>query len=100
MSCRKTVEDFFLRKVSSKNAKFASKNYFGGELKNKVKIITKIEILSTQSSVKNLCVEKLQLHALRLAYFLRATAATALSHRNSVRPSVCQTGGSVKNDAS
>jgi len=34
---------------------------------------------------------------------LRATAATAvarLSHRNSVRPSVCHMGGSVKNGAS
>jgi len=37
------------------------------------------------------------------ADLLRATADTAvacLSHRNSVRPSVCHTGGSVKNDAS
>ena len=35
--------------------------------------------------------------------FLRATAGTAiarLSHRNSVRPSVCHTGGSGKNGAS
>jgi len=35
--------------------------------------------------------------------FLRAKADTALaclSHRNSVRPSVCRTGGSVKNGAS
>ena len=35
--------------------------------------------------------------------FLRAKAGTAvlrLSHRNSVRPSVCHTGGSVKSGAS
>jgi len=38
-----------------------------------------------------------------LIRFLRATAGTAiarLSHRNSVSPSVCHTGGSGKNGAS
>jgi len=42
------------------------------------------------------------LKAVVLFMFLRATADTAiahLSHRNSVRPSVRHTGGSVKNGA-
>ena len=33
-------------------------------------------------------------------YYARQTAIARLSHRNSVRPSVCHTGGSGKNGAS
>jgi len=55
--------------------------------------------------LESLMVTPLILPPLLLLLLLRATAATAvarLSHRNSVRlcPSVCHTGGSVKNGAS